>query len=289
MELNKKRLTDRKTVSVRRHFFCHKLICMVKKTKRTFSVEEQEFLRAEWRRMHPEEAARRDAKRNLAKEEKAKLQQEKEDFEQENLVLSEPPKEELSVEEYRKRIHALWEDVRQKREQYVKERVLADTVLTEEQKRDFRYFVTNNYDIENQVLAAVTSALLVEGLRYPDKELNDFSFNFLREKESAENDISWSFWIQVWDQEFVPLDAVRLMLDIDDGKFRALDRFRGLVDIISSKILRHLDQEYHRLEWSRSLEDPNIRTREVGRKCRRIFYFQVLLGAYGIEFPRAYY
>ena len=134
--------------------------------KRKLSLEEQEFLRAEWRKQHPEEAARRDAKRKLAKEEKAKLLREKEDFEQENLVLSETPKEELSVEEYRKKIHSLWEEVRRKRERYVKERVLEDTVLSEEQKRDFRYFVTNNYDIENQVLAAVTGALLVEGLRF---------------------------------------------------------------------------------------------------------------------------
>ena len=54
--------------------------------KRKLSLEEQEFLRAEWRKQHPEEAARRDAKRKLAKEEKAKLLREKEDFEQENLV-----------------------------------------------------------------------------------------------------------------------------------------------------------------------------------------------------------
>ena len=59
--------------------------------KRKLSLEEQEFLRAEWRKQHPEEAARRDAKRKLAKEEKAKLLREKEDFEQENLVLSETP------------------------------------------------------------------------------------------------------------------------------------------------------------------------------------------------------
>ena len=77
--------------------------------KRKLSLEEQEFLRAEWRKQHPEEAARRDAKRKLAKEEKAKLLREKEDFEQENLVLSETPKEELSVEEYRKKIHSLSE------------------------------------------------------------------------------------------------------------------------------------------------------------------------------------
>ena len=76
---------------------------------------------------------------------------------------------------------------------------------------------------------------------------------------------------------------------INDGSFRALDRFRDLVKVISSKMVRHLEQEYRRLEWSRSLEDPEIRSREVGRKCRRIFYLQALLGAYGIDYPRAYY
>lgn len=134
---------------------------------------------------------------------------------------------------------------------------MEDTVLSEEQKRDFRYFVTNNYDIENQVLAAVTGALLVEGLRYPDKELNDFSFNFLREKESAADSISWSFWICVWDQEFVPLDAVRLMLDINDGSFRALDRFRDLVKVISSKWY---------VTWNRSIAVWNGRARWKIRK-----------------------
>lgn len=261
---------------------------MVKKQKRTFSVEEQEFLRAEWRRMHPEEASSRDAKRKLAAEEKARLEQEKEDFEQENLALSDPPKAEVSVEEYRKKIKELWEFIGEKREQYVKDRNLEASKLSDEVKENFKYFVIKNYDSSNQTIASVTSALLIEGLRYPDKELNDFSYNFLREKENAENDICWSFWINLWDQEFVPLDAVRLMLDINDGRITALSRFRSLVDIISSKILRHLDLEYRRLEWSRSLEDPNIRTREVGRKSRRIFYFQALLGAYGVEFRRAY-
>lgn len=60
--------------------------------KRKLSLEEQEFLRAEWRKQHPEEAARRDAKRKLAKEEKAKLLREKEDFEQENLVCPKLPR-----------------------------------------------------------------------------------------------------------------------------------------------------------------------------------------------------
>lgn len=257
--------------------------------KRKLSLEEQEFLRAEWRKQHPEEAARRDAKRKLAEEEKAKLRQEKEDFEQENLALSEPPKEEVSIEEYRKKIKELWDFISGKREQYVKDRDLEASALSDEVKEKFRYFVTRNYDSSNQVLAAVTGALLVEGLRYPDKELNNFSYNFLREKESADNDISWSFWISVWDQEFVPLDAVRLMLDINNGSFRALDRFRDLVKIISGKIVRHLEQEYRRLKWSRSLEDPDIRSRECGRKSKRIFYFQALLGAYGVDFPRAYY
>ena len=34
--------------------------------KRQLTMEEQEILRAEWRKQHPEEAARRDAKRKLA-------------------------------------------------------------------------------------------------------------------------------------------------------------------------------------------------------------------------------
>ncbi len=249
-------------------------------------MEEQEFLRAEWRKKHPQEAARRDAKRKLAESEKISLQQEKEDFEEENLIFSEYSKEEISIEEYRKKIHNLWEYIHNKREQYVKDRVLENTLLSEEQKRDFRYFVIKNYDVDNQTLAAVTAALLVEGLRYPDKELNAFSFNFLRERESATDSISWSFWICVWDQDFVPLDAVRLMLEVDDGRFYPLARFRDFVNVIAAKMVRHLEQEYRRLEWSYSIQDPAVRSRETGRKSRRIFYFQALLGAYKIEYPR---
>ena len=54
--------------------------------KRKLSLEEQEFLRAEWRKQHPEEAARRDAKRKLAKEEKAKLLREKESIERRSIL-----------------------------------------------------------------------------------------------------------------------------------------------------------------------------------------------------------
>lgn len=247
--------------------------------KKQLTSEEQEILRAEWRRNNPEEAARRDAKKTAAEQEK--LQQAEKELEEENLMLSALPRGEAAVEAYRKKIKAVLDHITQKREEYVQNRDLEASKLSEDVKNAFITFVSRNYDGSNQVIAGVINALVIEGLRYPDKELNNFTFNLLKEKEAQKP--NWALWIPLWGTEFVPLDAVRLMLKMEDGGFRAIDTFRELVRIISSKILWHLEQEYKRLEWARKLPD-RIRSREVGRKAKRIFYFQMLLGAYGIEY-----
>ncbi len=247
--------------------------------KKNFSEEEKKILRAEWRRRNPEEAARRDAKRKAAAaNDQAEAEQE---FAEENLFLSELPKDQAEVEAYRKRIKSLWESIAARREQYVVERDLAKTKLADDEKEDFVRYVRSNYNSTNQAVAAIINLLLIEGLRYPDKELNDFCYNFLREKEEK-GDVSWSLWVNLWDAEFAPLDAVRLMLDIRDGRFYPLERFKELMKIVAPKIQRHLEQEYRRLEWAEGLSDRDIRSRECGRKARRIFYFEALLGAYGI-------
>ena len=251
----------------------------VRMKKKMFTEEEKKILRAEWRRRNPELAARRDAKRKAA--EAAAKAEEEQEFAEENLFLSELPKDEAELEAYRKKIKALWESVIARREQYVIERDIEKTKLSDEEKADFVRYVRCNYNSANQAVAAIINLLLIEGLRYPDKELNNFCYNFLREKESH-GEVSWSLWVNLWDTEFVPLDAVRLMLDIRDGRFYPLDRFKELIKIVSPKIQRHLEQEYRRLEWARGLEESPLRSRECGRKARRIFYFEALLGAYGI-------
>ena len=248
--------------------------------KKQLTIEEQEILRAEWRRNNPEEAARRDAKKTAA--EQKELEEAEKEQEEENLLLTALPKGEVAVEAYRKKIKAVLDHITQKREEYVEFRDLAASKLSDDVKAAYVTFVSRNYNGSNQVIAGVVNALVIEGLRYPDKELNNFTFNFLKEREVEKP--NWALWIPLWGTEFVPLDAVRLMLKIEDGGFRAIDAFKELVRIISSKILWHLDQEYKRLEWARKLPDSSIRSREVGRKAKRIFYFQTLLGAYGIEY-----
>ncbi len=264
-----------------RFFIIKNQISMV---KRKLSEKEKDFLRAQWRKNNPEKAAERDQKRAKALEVNG-VAEEKEQIEEENLLFSEQPRAEVAVEEYRKKIKALRDEINAKRRQYVCDRDLEASRLDDESKQSFKYFVTRGYDSPNQTIAAVVGALLIEGLRYPDRQLNDFSYKFLREKETASQNISWSFWVNLWDRDFVPLDAVRLMLEMEDGHFKPLDRFKELVHVISAKMVRHLEQEYRRLEWAQALEDEVVRRKEVARKSRRIFYFQALLGAYGIEYP----
>ena len=262
-------------------FITKKQISMV---KRKLSQEEKDLLRAQWRKNNPEKAAERDRKRAQALAANSAVE-EKEQLEEENLLFSEQPRAEAVVEEYRKKIKALWEMINSKREQYVHDRDLEASRLDDESKQSFKHFVIRGYDSPNQTISAVVGALLIEGLRYPDRQLNDFSYNFFREKETASQNISWSFWVNLWDRDFVPLDAVRLMLEIEDGHFKPLNRFKEMVHVISAKMVRHLEQEYRRLEWAQALEDEVVRRKEVARKSRRIFYFQALLGAYGIEYP----
>ncbi len=252
--------------------------------KKIYSEEELAFLRAEWRKRNPEEAARRDAKRQIAPQEQEKLAAEQAELEEETIHF-ELPKTEAALEEYRKKIKSLWKSINTRREQYVIERDLEKAALSDEEKQQFIHFVSINYDSPNQSISAVINLLLIEGLRYPDKELNKFTYNFLREREGVNNKISWALWVNLWDTEFVPLDAVRLMLDVRDGRFFPLARFQEVVKIIAPKILRHLEQEERRMEWARGIEDSTVRSRECGRKARRIFYFQALLCAYGIPTP----
>ncbi len=243
---------------------------------RKFTQEEKEILRMEWRRRNPEEAARREAKKNAAEQER--LRKENEEIEQENYCFSALPRDEKAVEAYRKKISGLLEHITLKREQYVQDRNLEASRLSNDVRKDFIAYVSRNYDGHNQAIAGVICALLVEGLRYPDKELNSFSFNFLKDRE-IENP-NWILWISIWSMEFVPLDAVRLMLKMENGSFQAIDTFRDLMRIVAPKVLWHLEQEYKRLEWSKKIDDPVIREREIARKTKRISYFKALIKAY---------
>lgn len=122
--------------------------------------------------------------------------------------------------------------------------------------------------------------LLIVGLRFPDKRLNELCATFIQcnRKNTCYQD--FTFWGMLWeDGNLVPLDAVRLMLVQKDNGYSIDSYFdplliRNLIPLIEVQ----RDKEIQRLKWAQSLEG-NERETEVARKTRRLEAFNILLDA----------
>lgn len=126
---------------------------------------------------------------------------------------------------------------------------------------------------------SLSNRILVLGLRYPDKELNQMAVEQVKatKKNPLLPDIH--FWSLLWADNLVPMDAVRLMLKKNgngyeiDGCF-SKECIKELIPLMEAQ----RNKEITRLKWAQSLEGVE-REREVARKTRRLNAFNILLEA----------
>ena len=81
------------------------------------------------------------------------------------------------------------------------------------------------------------------------------------------------------DGNFVPMDAIRLMLKIENGKYVINSRFeKALIKTLIPYITSQRDKEIERLKWAQTRDDCN-EDRQIPRKLRRLSAFNTLLKA----------
>lgn len=197
-----------------------------------------------------------------------------------------PSTREVNVMTRSRKIKRFKDTLCEKREQYLRDRydnyekALEDSKLSWKEKRFIKTVITYYYSHSEQELQPLAGCLLIEGLRYPDKELNDWSYNFLKEQNSK-GILVYGFWFGVWNRGFVPNDVIRLMLEEKDGKYYPIPMFEDIARMNAGWIRKHLENEKTtRLEWARSLENHEEREKEIARKEKRIAFFEALIAAY---------
>jgi hypothetical protein len=123
--------------------------------------------------------------------------------------------------------------------------------------------------------------LLILGLRYPNKTLNQISSEYIKGHKMYPYYNDDSFWLLLWeDGNLVPLDAVRLMTKNVENNIVINSIFdKHLIKNLIPLIEIQRDKEINRLMWAQSLEDENQRNKEIARKTRRLEAFNTLLNA----------
>ena len=242
------------------------------KTKPT--EEQVAQMRAEWAKNYPEEAARRARQR--------KVNQpafERDDEENIEDVFPVETMSEQEIAEVKKDMLDLWRYMYNRRHDYLQHRNLARAALSNLYKQRFRTFILRFEGVPG--FSFETEQLLIEGLKYPeaDHDLANFCFKYLNEKYEKGAQPSSSLWIHLWSREFVPLDAVRLMMTYENesGTYHRKKIFEEIFPLLVDKIREHADKEQQRLNETVLMHDGSA----SGRRARRHFFFTVLLTIYG--------
>lgn len=253
---------------------------MAKKFKPT--EDEIDYLRTLWREWHPEEAARRASKRKSGQPDFGRDADE---------TTADAPivtlTEQESVE-IKKEMLEFWHYLYNRRHEYLVHRNLEAAALSDEQKKKFKEYILRYEGISG--FSMETENLLIDGLKYPEKDndLAKFSYEYLAAKYAKGAEPSMSMWIQLWNRDFVPLDAVRLMIrhDRESGTYSKNDSFVAVFPMLVNKIKKHRDMEELRLKAARQAEavpGSSSGAEITGRRARRLFFFNALLHVYGVK------
>ena len=126
--------------------------------------------------------------------------------------------------------------------------------------------------------------LLILGLRFPDKRLNTISEDYIKKYRTIKQFMhtEFDFWLKLWsDNDFVPLNAVRLMLDETDEVVRLNPCFTtAMLFELKPLIEYQRNKEILRLQWAQSLKSKEKKEKEVTRKQRRLNAFEELLSLF---------
>ena len=246
------------------------------KTKPT--EEQVAQMRAQWAKDYPEEAARRAMKR--------KANQPAFERDNEENIEDVTPVEDLTdqeIAEVKQEMLDLWRYLYDRRHAYLQHRNLASAGLSKKDKEKFKTFILHFEGVPGFSLE--TEQLLIEGLKYPEEnhDLANFCFKYLDDKYQKGIAPSPSLWVQLWSRDFVPLDAVRLMMkhDNESGTYHRQKGFEEIFPLLVDKIQEHADKEQERLYEATRMNDG----KSSGRRARRHFFFTVLLNTYGGSKP----
>ena len=228
-------------------------------------------MRTRWQADNPEEAARRRKNKNAAV-----LPSFERDVKENALDAIHP--QSLSEQEtvkIKKEMMSLWQLMYNRRHEYLEHRSLKLAAIDEEDKARFKSYILRYGGMHG--FSMECNNLLIDGLKYPETDacLANLCFKYLDDKYSHGVKPSAGFWLQLWSREFVPLDAVRLMMkhDAETGTYRRVQGFVELFPMLVDKIKQHCERERHLLSIA---EDS-----QAGRCARRLFFFTVLINLYG--------
>lgn len=167
------------------------------------------------------------------------------------------------------------EYLRKQLNEYIAKRCKESVQLTNDEISKFNKYLTQYLCYRSKI-----NRLLIVGLRFPDKRLNEICYKYISEHRKSSHFQDFTFWGLLWeDGNLVPLDAVRLML-IKKNKQFSIDPYfdRHLIRNLIPAIEFQRDKEIQRLKWAQSLDGEEYE-REVARKTRRLEAFNILLNA----------
>ena len=176
-------------------------------------------------------------------------------------------------------IQAFLERLRGNIRSYITNRNPNVASLTKREIEKFKRY-TINYCI---VYPAKVSRLLIIGLRYPDKQLNEFCVNWIRgDSLSFGKNYYYDhhFWGLLWeDGDLVPLDAIRLMGQKEGEEFIIDSRFeKTFIKTLMPYFEAQRDKEVMRLKLA-MMRDDRDDERQVARKLKRLNAFNILIAA----------
>ena len=159
---------------------------------------------------------------------------------------------------------------------YISERSLQVFKLSDQDRAQFKEYVIE-YLRSCRILI---NRLVIIGLRYPDKELNQFCVGFIRDYKKNPPFVDYYFWGMLWeDEDFVPLDAIRVMVIKKDNQYDIDPIFeKGFIKSIIPLMEAQRDKEAIRLAQAQMLEGRE-RERQIARKMHRLNAFNTLIEA----------
>ena len=252
--------------------------------KKEFKPTEEEiaYLRTQWREQNPGEAARRANKRKSGQPD---FSRDADENTTDSPVVTLTEQESAKI---KKEMLEFWHYLYNRRHEYLVHRNLEDAALSDEQKKKFKEYILLYEGIPG--FSMETECLLIDGLKYPEKDndLANFSYEYLAAKYAKGAEPSKSMWIQLWNRDFVPLDAVRLMIchDRESGTYSKNDHFVAIFPMLVDKIKKHRNKEELRLKAAQQAEASHRSLSSMaitGRRARRLYFIETLLRVYGVR------
>ncbi len=157
---------------------------------------------------------------------------------------------------------------------YISHRDRLSVKLSKEDLEKLENYITQyGYHLQNKI-----NTLLIVGLRYPDHGANKICSDYVVKHKIFPKQawVDSVFWYTLWrDEDFVPLDAIRLMLqDNGKGEFQINPSFsKHILKDLRPWVEYQKKKEEIRLSLSQKLCDPD----DIKRKQDRLDFFLCLI------------